>query len=134
MTIAVSSSPVRSTTNMTSTKKGISRQWIFTGLIILAGATFFYIGYRQHAQFKKDHVLLVLKPFQTSKGWGYNIFADGKVYIHQDIVPALPGNKGFRTQEDALTVGNKVLEHVKAGQGPGVTAEEIKAMGITPQP
>jgi len=114
-------------------RTGISRQWIFTGLIILAGATFFYIGFRQHAQWKKDHVLLELKPFQTAKGWGYNILTDGKIFIHQDIVPAFPGTKGFRTKEEALAVGNKVLEHLKAGQGPGVTAEEINALGITPQ-
>jgi len=133
MTIAESSSLVRSTTSMTN-KRRINRQWIFTALIIVAGATFFYIGFRQHNQWKKDHVLLELKPFQSSKGWGYNIFADGKIYIHQDIVPVLQGNKGFRSKEDALAVGNKVIEHIKAGQGPGITHEELKAMGITPQP
>jgi hypothetical protein len=115
-------------------KKGFSRQWIFTGLIVLAAATFFYIGYRQHRQWKKDHILLELKPFQTAKGWGYNIYTDGKVFIHQDIVPALPGNKGFRTREDAMAVGSRVCERLKAGQLPAMTAEEIKAMGIIPQP
>lgn len=133
MMIAGNSSLVRSITNMTN-KRGISRQWIFTGLIALAAVTFFYIGFRQHRQWKKDHILLELKPFQTAKGWGYNIYTDGKVFIHQDIVPALPGNKGFRTREDAMAVGSKVYERLKAGQLPAVTAEEVKAMGITPQP
>jgi hypothetical protein len=118
---------------MTS-KKGFSRQWILSGLIVLAAATFFYIGFRQHRQWKKDHVLVELKPFQTSKGWGYNIYTDGKVYIHQDIVPALPGNRGFRTKEDAMAIGTKVYERLKAGQMPMVTAEEVQQMGITPQP
>jgi hypothetical protein len=118
---------------MTS-RKGFSRQWIFTGLIVLAAATFFYIGFRQHRQWKKDHVLIELKPFHTAKGWGYNIFTDGKVYIHQDIVPALPGTRGFRTKEDAMAVGTKVYERLKAGQVPMVTAQEVHQMGITPQP
>jgi len=115
-------------------KKRVSRQWIFTVLIVLAAATFFYIAYRQHRQWRKDHILLELKPFQTAKGWGYNIYTDGKLYIHQDIVPALPGNKGFRTREDAMAVGSKVYERLKTGQMPAVTAEEVQAMGITPQP
>jgi len=115
-------------------KKRFSRQWIFTILIALAAATFFYIGFRQHRQWRKDHILLELKPFQTSKGWGYNIYTDGKVFIHQDIVPALPGQRGFRTREDAMAVGTKVYERLKAGQLPAVTAEEVQAMGITPQP
>jgi hypothetical protein len=134
MTIAGNSSLARSTTSMTKKSwNGFSRQWIITGLIILAGAALFYKGYRDR-QWKKDHVLIELKPFQTAKGWGYNIYTDGKVYIHQDIIPALPTNRGFRTKEDALAVGTKVYERLKSGQVPMVTAKEVQDMGITPQP
>ncbi len=70
--------------------KGVSRQWIFTGLIALAALVIFYIGFRQHRQWKKDHTLVELKAIRTSRGWGYNITTDGKVYIHQDIIPAYP--------------------------------------------
>jgi len=112
--------------------KGVSRQWIFTALIALAALTFFYIGFRQRRQLKKDHVLVELKPIHTSRGWGYNIFTDGKIYIHQDIVPAIPTNRGFRTKEGALAVGQKVYDRLVAGQMPMVTAKEVQDMGIVP--
>ena len=114
------------------TKKRFNRQWIFTGLIAVAAISFFYIAFRQHNQWKKDHILIEIKPIHTFKGWGYNIFTDGKIYIHQDIVPAIPTNRGFRTKEDALAVGKKVYDRLVAGQMPMVTAKEVQEMGIIP--
>jgi hypothetical protein len=109
-----------------------NRQWILTGVLVLATATFFYIAYRKHHQWRKDHVLIEMKPIHTAKGWGYNIYTDGKVYIHQDIVPALPTNRGFRSKEDAMAVGQKVYDRLVGGQMPMVTAQEVRAMGIIP--
>ena len=114
------------------TKKGFNRQWILTGLIALAAATLFYVGFKQHNQWKKDHVLVEIRPIHTPKGWGYNIFTDGKIFIHQDIVPAIQTNRGFRTKEDALAVGKKVYDRIIAGQMPMVTAKEVQDMGIIP--
>ena len=37
-------------------------------------------------------------PKQT---YGYDVFADGRLMIHQTSAPALPGNVGFKTKEDA---------------------------------
>ena len=36
--------------------------------------------------------------------YGYDVFADGRLMIHQTSVPALPGNEGFKTKEDASKV------------------------------
>ncbi|MBS1664994.1 MAG: DUF4907 domain-containing protein [Bacteroidetes bacterium] len=91
-------------------------------------------GIYRRKQWKKEHVYVELKAIQTNKGWGYDILTDGKIFIHQDIVPAIAGGagRGFRTKEDALAVGQKVYERVVAGQMPMVSAEEVKAMGIVP--
>jgi len=115
------------------TKQRLNRQWILTGLLALAAGTFFYIAFRQHGQYKKDHVFIEIKPIQTVKGWGYNIYTDGKVYIHQDIVPAIPTRMGFRTRDDAMAVGKKVYDRLVAGQMPMVTAKEVQDMGIIPE-
>jgi hypothetical protein len=119
--------PVRS-----GSGRRFSRQWILTGVIALAAATFFYIAFRQHGQWKKDHILVEIKPIHTSKGWGYNIYTDGKIYIHQDIVPAIPTNRGFRTKEDAMAVGKIVYDRLISRQMPMVTAKEVQDMGIIP--
>jgi hypothetical protein len=31
----------------------------------------------------------------------YDVYADGRLIIHQNSVPGLPGNKGFKTKADA---------------------------------
>jgi Domain of unknown function (DUF4907) len=108
------------------------RRWILPVLILLATGVFFYIGYRKRVNEKNDRVLLELKPVQTDGGWGYLIYMNQHVYIRQTIIPAIPGSHPFRTREDAMAVGQKVVDRLSAGQVPMVTAAEVKAMGIYP--
>jgi hypothetical protein len=104
--------------------------WPLTVVLALITCILLYLGWRRHTGWKKDHVLLELRPIQTSKGWGYDILNDGKMFIHQDIIPAVPGGHGFRSKEDALAVGRVVYDRVRAGEMPMVTAAEIEKMGI----
>jgi hypothetical protein len=48
----------------------------------------------------------------------YDIFADGKLIIHQTSVPALPGSEGFKTKEDATKVAVLVIEKMEQGEMP----------------
>ena len=111
---------------------GSLRKWILPSVLLLALIFLVYFNLRRHGNWKKEHMLIELKAIQTPKGWGYDILADGKIYIHQNIIPAIPGDYGFRTKEDALAVGKKVYDRVVAGQMPMVSAEEVKAMGVYP--
>lgn len=108
------------------------RKWIVPLLILLALIPLVYFGMQHRKKWKKEHVLIELKAIQTPKGWGYDILTDGKVYIHQNIIPAIPGEYGFRTKEDALAVGQKVYDRMTTGQMPMVSAEEVRAMGVYP--
>lgn len=109
------------------------RKWGVTFLLLLGLGLL--VGYNIHrrSQFRKRHVLVELKVFQWSKGWGYDIVRDGQPYIHQDIIPAITAHGwGFRSREDALAVGQKAYQQVLAGQMPIVSQEEIRALGIVP--
>lgn len=109
------------------------RQWVLTGvLLLMAGSILGYLVYRNSDKWKKDHILVELKPIQTPKGWGYDITTDGKIFIHQNIIPAIGGDRGFRTKEDALAVGKKVYDRLMKGEVPMVTVQEVKDMGIEP--
>ncbi|HEY5369354.1 MAG TPA: DUF4907 domain-containing protein, partial [Hanamia sp.] len=50
---------------------------------------------------KKGMVPVSASIFKTDKGWGYSILVDNKLFIRQDIIPAVEGNKGFATKDDA---------------------------------
>lgn len=74
-----------------------------------------------------------VKTFQTASGWGYDIIKDDKIYIHQEIIPAVEGFKSFSSKKEAEKVGNLVLQKIKNKEGgglPQVTVEEIDSLQI----
>jgi Domain of unknown function (DUF4907) len=113
-------------------KMGRGRKWIIASLIILLAGVCVYGVYKWQAKWKKDHVYVVLKPIHTELGWGYDIWVDKARFMHQPFIPAIPGRHGFRTQEDALAVGQKIYDRIIAGQIPTISPEEIRDMGLLP--
>jgi hypothetical protein len=63
--------------------------------------------------------------------YGYDVFADGRLMIHQTSVPALPGNEGFRTKEDASQIALLVIEKIKKGEmPPTISIDEMKTLSV----
>jgi hypothetical protein len=116
---------------ITSKTKNFSNL-ILPGIIIILGILFYTTYY---AQLKKErgYALIELQPVQLSPGWGYEILANGTPYIRQLFIPAVEGRHVFKTKEDALKVGSKVIEKMKQGeQLPSLSVEELKQMGVLP--
>jgi hypothetical protein len=66
-----------------------------------------------------------------TKGWGYNIMIDDKMYIHQPNIPAVMGNNGFPTEEKARKAGEFVANKIKNNIiPPAVTAEELDSLQV----
>jgi len=63
--------------------------------------------------------------------YGYDLFADGRLVIHQTSAPALPGNEGFKTKKDAAKVALLVIEKIKNGQmPPTISMDEMKQLNV----
>lgn len=61
--------------------------------------------------------------------WGYNIYVDGKLRIHQLTIPAMPGSEGFSSKKSAEKVAEKVTEKMRKGESlPTITVEELKTL------
>ena len=61
--------------------------------------------------------------------YGYDVFADGRLMIHQTSVPALPGDEGFKTKEAATKVAVLVIEKIKKGEmPPTISTDEMKKL------
>lgn len=59
--------------------------------------------------------------------WGYDIYVEGKRFIHQLSKPGLPGNGGFATKAQAQKVADIIIQKLKKGQmPPSVSVEEMK--------
>jgi hypothetical protein len=76
-------------------------------------------------------VLVQAKAIQTQYGWGYDVIAGGKDYIHQEFIPVVAGKKGFESKEQALLVANKVIEKIKNKEvPPTLTIQELRDLGV----
>jgi hypothetical protein len=61
----------------------------------------------------------------------YDVYAEGRLMIHQTSAPGLPGNEGFKTKDDAAKVAEMVMYKIRKGEmPPTVTLEEMKELGI----
>lgn len=63
--------------------------------------------------------------------FGYDVFVDGKLMIHQKTIPAIPGIEGFKTKDDAACVAELVMNKIRQGEmPPTVSLEEMKNVGV----
>lgn len=63
--------------------------------------------------------------------FGYNIFIDDKMFIHQPVIPATIGNLGFKSEQDAKKVAELVIYKIAHGEmPPSVSTEEIEKLSI----
>ena len=60
----------------------------------------------------------------TGEGYGYDVFADGKMLIHQPGIPGQPGTKGFRTKADSEKVAQLIVKKLKNKEMPPTVSEE----------
>ncbi len=82
------------------------------------------------AMAKKGMVPVDGNTFKTDNGWGYTISVNHKVFIKQTVIPAVEGNKGFATQEDAARVAQLVINKIANQQKPTIKKEDLKRLGI----
>lgn len=67
----------------------------------------------------------------TLGGYGYDILVDGKIMVHQPNIPAVMGNRGFATEDDASETATLVSFKLKNNiMPPSVTLEELDSIGI----
>lgn len=80
---------------------------------------FFYNKHNSGHQFS-------YKVFKGIDGWGYDILVDNKTFIHQDHVPAIPINTGFKEKDQAAKVAEIVIEKLKHNLAPTLSEQEIE--------
>jgi hypothetical protein len=62
--------------------------------------------------------------------FGYDIYINGKLSYHQELRPAVAGNEGFKTKEQAEKAAKLVVTKIKQNQiPPTITVEELKKAG-----
>ena len=115
---------------------------IITALLLSCAVIFFILheqAIKREQALKKEQtikneqagkVFVKAVPIQTPYGWGYNIMADNKIFIHQDFIPAVSGKQGFKTPEDAMLVGNRVVQKISKNELPTISPKDLEELGI----
>ncbi len=63
--------------------------------------------------------------------WGYDIYRDDKLFVHQPHVPGMQGNDGFKTKVASETVAKEVIKKIKKGEmPPTISIEEMKKLNV----
>ncbi len=66
-----------------------------------------------------------------SSSFGYDIYVDGNLYIHQTTIPSINGNNGFANTDLAKKCALLVLKKLKAGeQLPTISRDELYKIGV----
>ena len=72
-----------------------------------------------------------LKNNITSTGFGFDIYKDKTLFIHQPNIPAVQGNPGFKTSNDAKRVAELMLEKIRGNIfPPSVSKRELDSLGV----
>ena len=73
---------------------------------------------------------LKIQSIKTITGWGYIITNDNKTIIKQTIIPVISEAKSFKTEQEALAVGQLVLKKLNTNNSPTVTKNDLILLKI----
>ena len=99
--------------------------------ICLLVLPFIVTGCTNHSDAKGQMENISYEIISSEYGYGYKIYLNGKLYINQPYIPALPGKAGFVTTDDAEKIAKLASNKIKQGiKPPTITVEELKLAGI----
>ena len=59
-------------------------------------------------------------------GYGYDIYRNGNLYIHQTTIPSIGGNKGFADTASAAKIARFIIEKMRKTDAlPTISEEEV---------
>jgi hypothetical protein len=79
----------------------------------------------------KKNAEFEVKSFKVDAGWGYSIGINDKIIIKQTVIPTVSAKRSFKTEEDALKVGNLVLRRIKQNLSPSVAKKDLILLEIS---
>jgi hypothetical protein len=106
----------------------IKKNWTYL-LFAIALILFAFIRLKSKSD-QQDKINVSLITFHTPAGWGYDLYANDSLYIHQEYIPAIEGRKGFQSEEEANTIGRLVVSKMKYGKFPVVSLRELDSCEI----
>ena len=73
-----------------------------------------------------------IKTFMIGNNWGYDIYKDNQLFIHQPNIPAIEGERGFSSEQKAIITANLTIQKLQNGiMPPTLSIEELDSLKVT---
>lgn len=100
----------------------IKKYWIYA-FFLFAVALFAF----KRLKTEQRKASVTVKTFHTGIGWGYDVYRNDALYIHQEYMPSVEGRIGFPTEAQAKKIGALVVEKMKRTDLPVITLQDLEA-------
>lgn len=110
-------------TKIDNTKANVVGFYAISVLVTLGIVAYMYISSNAVSGYR-------VKAVQSSNGYGYEIYFDGKKVIEQPFIPGQGGFRAFETAELAEKAGQTAIDKIQNGQLPILSSDELKTLGI----
>ena len=99
---------------------------LLVALLFAAGSTIFLLAVKPAPSPKG----LSYNCFKTENGWGYDVFANDRIIIHQPFLPGKSGLSGFGSEKEAGADAQNVIEKIKSGEYPLFSQKQLQRPGV----
>jgi hypothetical protein len=83
-------------------------------------------------QWKSEHTSPYKSRIYTvTNGWGYDILVKDTLFIHQESIPAIEGNKPFSSKSQAMEAASLLISKLKKGESPSFSQSEIEQIRLS---
>jgi hypothetical protein len=80
---------------------------------------------------KSDIEIKTFKVDPPGSGYGYDVMIDKRPYLHQPNIPAVPGNNGFSSEENAKKAAGLVVYKIRHNiMPPTIDPKELDSLGV----
>jgi hypothetical protein len=69
--------------------------------------------------------------YTVTNGWGYDILVKDTLFIHQESIPAIEGNKPFGRRTQAMEAASRIISKLKKGESPSFSQSEIEQIRLS---
>lgn len=107
----------------------INQNWIYL-LFAFSVLLFVYTRFIRKPN-RSDWVQLTYTTYHTPLGWGYDVLVNDSLFIHQQQMPAVEGNRGFSSQKEAEKVAELVIARMKRKELPTILLRDLDSLGIS---
>lgn len=72
----------------------------------------------------------LVRSFKSNNGWGYTIAINDKIVIRQTVIPTVSKQMSFKSEADAMKVGNLVRDRIKQNLSPTIAKKDLILLKI----